>query len=106
MSGIREATISALQDVQLTRHHGRPTRYALKQSRKELGIIYAAAKTTHEDFEMGWRFGYAAAILTTSQFTTAFNAVCPTGDELTGSNVPEVESGLRRKEDILWPGTN
>ena len=82
MSGIREATISALQGAQITRHLGRPTRNAVKKTRKELGIIYAAAKTTHEDFQMGNRFGYAAAVLSSSQFITAFNAVCAVGDEL------------------------
>ena len=69
MTGIREATISALQGAQLTRHLGCPTRNAIKKTRKELGIIYAAAKTTHEDFVMGFRFGYAATILTSPQMT-------------------------------------
>ena len=82
MSGIREATISALQGAQLTRHFGRPTRKAVKLVRKELGMLYAAAKTTHEDFLMGERFGYAAAVLTSNQFTTAYNRVCQVGDEL------------------------
>ena len=82
MSGIREATINALQGAQLSRHLGRPTRNAIKNTRKELGKIYAAAKTTHEDFLMGNRFGYAAAVLSSRQFITAFNSVCPVGDEL------------------------
>ena len=82
MTGIREATISALQGAQITRHLGRTTRNAIKKTRKELGIIYAAAKTTHKDFAMGFRFGYAAAILTLRQFITAFNSVCAVGDEL------------------------
>ena len=82
MTGIREATISALQGAQLTRHLGRPTRNAIKKTRKELGILYAAAKTTHKDFAMGFRFGYAAAILTSRQFIKVFNSVCDDGDEL------------------------
>ena len=82
MSGIREATISALQGAQITRHLGRPTRNVIKKTRKELGIIYAAAKITHKDFAMGFRFGYAAAILTLRQFITAFNSVCAIDDEL------------------------
>ena len=48
MSGMREATISALQGAQLSRHLGRPTHNAIKTARKELGIIYVAAKTTHQ----------------------------------------------------------
>ena len=82
MSGMREATISALQGAQLSRHLGRPTYNAIKQTRKELGIIYAAAKTTHEDFKLGSRFGYAAAIVTSRQFRTAYNEICEVGDEL------------------------
>ena len=82
MTGICEATISALHGSQLTRHFGRPTRNAIKKTRKEIGLIYAAAKTTHEDFTMGFRFGYAAAIMTLQQFITAFNSLCPAGDEV------------------------
>ena len=52
-SGIRETTISALTGTQVTRHYGRPTRQAVKQTRRELGIIYAAAKTNHGEFQMG-----------------------------------------------------
>ena len=81
MSGIREATISALEGTQLTRHLGRPTRKACKQTRKELGIIYAAAKTTSADFPLGSRFGYAAAILTSKQYINIYNQVCEVGDE-------------------------
>ena len=82
MSGTREATITALAGAQLTRHFGRPTRKAVKLTRKELGIHYAAAKTTHEDFLMGDRFGLAPAVITSKQFITAYNQVCAVGDEL------------------------
>ena len=82
MSGIREATINTLQGVQLSRHLGRPTRNAIKTTRKELSMVYAATKTTHEDFLMGDRFGYAAAVLSSRQFITRFNNVCAAGDEL------------------------
>ncbi len=82
MDGMREATISALQSAQLTRHLGRPTYNAIKQARKDLGMIYAAAKTTHEDFQLGDCFGYAAAILTSRQFRAMFNDICEVGDEL------------------------
>ena len=82
MSGVREATLTALDRVSITRHLGRPTQQAIKLSRREIGIEYAAAKTTHEDFPMGTRFGYASAILTPKQFTNAHNRVCEAGDEL------------------------
>ena len=82
MSGLRETTISALTGTQITRHYGRPTRQAVKQTRRELGIIYAAAKTNHAEFQMGQRFGYAAAILTSKQFIASYNRVCAVDDEL------------------------
>ena len=51
-------------------------------ARRELGEIYAQTKTEHEDFLLGSRFGFAAAILTSSQYINAYNRVCPIGDEL------------------------
>ena len=82
MTSIRETTISSLDARHLTWHLGRPTRQAVKHTRRELGIIYAAAKTTHTDFLMGSRYGYAIAILTSKQFINAYNRVCEPDDEL------------------------
>ena len=82
MSSTRETTISSLASTLLTRHLGRPTRQAVKHTRRELGIIYAAAKTSHADFPLGSRFGFAAAILTSKSFINAFNLVCERDDEL------------------------
>ena len=82
MTSIRESTISSLDTSHLTRHLGRPTRQAVKHTRREIGIIYAAAKTTHTDFLLGSRYGYAIAILTSKQFINAYNRVCGVGDEL------------------------
>ena len=55
---------------------------AVAQRCKELGIIYATTKTMHEDFQLGSRFGYAAAVLSSRQFITRFNNLCAAGDEL------------------------
>ena len=82
MSGVREATISSLEGKRLTRHLGRPTTAAAKKTRGEIGAEYAAAKTTHEDFPLGSRFGFAAAVLKPYQFIDAFNSVCELADEL------------------------
>ena len=82
MTSIRETTISSLDTSHLTRHLGRPTRQTVKQARCEIGIIYAAAKTTHTDFLLGSRYGYAIAILTSKQFINAYNRMCGVGDEL------------------------
>ena len=82
MTSVRESTISALQSSRITRHEGRPTRQAVKATRLEIAMKYAAAKTTHLDFPYGTRFGFAAAILTPSQYITKHNAACVPGEEL------------------------
>ena len=82
MSSVREATISALDGVSLTRHVGRPTLKSVKLTRREIAKVYASTKTTHPDFLLGSRFGFAAAILTPKQFINAYNQVCEEGDEL------------------------
>ena len=82
MSGVRETTLASLDRISITRHLGRPTRQAVKLTRREIAIEYAAAKTTHQDFPIREYFGYAAAILTPKQFTNAFNRVCEAGEEL------------------------
>ena len=40
----------------------------MKLTRKEIGAEYAKAKTTHEDFPLGTRFGFAAAVLSTDLY--------------------------------------
>ena len=82
MSVIRETATSSLEATHLTRQLGRPTRQAIKQTHRELGVIYATAKTTHSDFLMGSRYGYAIAILTSTQFINKSNRMCEQGDEL------------------------
>lgn len=82
MSGTKESTISSLASAHLTRHLGRPTRQAVKDTRLELSIIYAASKTVHAEFLLGSRYGFASAILTSKQFINAHNRYCEDGDEL------------------------
>ena len=41
MSSVREATISALEGVSLTRHVGRPTLKSVKLTRHEIAKVYA-----------------------------------------------------------------
>ena len=77
MSSAREATISTLEGKRLTRVLGRPTIKSVKLTRKEIGAEYAKAKTTHNDFPLGTRFGFAAAVLSTDLYIAAHNKTNP-----------------------------
>lgn len=43
---------------------------------------YAKAKTQHEDFPMGERFGFTAAVMRPKKYIRLHNDVCLAGDEL------------------------
>ena len=77
MSLARKATLTALEGKQLTRVLGRPTIKSVKKTRKEIAAEYAKAKTTHEHFPLGTRFGFAAAILSTSAYIAAHDKANP-----------------------------
>ena len=65
---MRETTLRALQGATLTRRPGRPTLKGVQATRNEISSAYAKAKTSHEDFPMGERFGYAAAVMKTRKY--------------------------------------
>ena len=117
MSSVKEATMNALEGHQLTRMHGRPSRQAVKTTRMEIARVYAATKTTHKDFPLGDRFGYAAAILKSKTFIRHHNKECADGDELaddwdfiipqrpaaTDPTLGEAENdAARRKKEHEW----
>ena len=75
---IHETTITSLDGKRLTRVLGRPTIKSVKKTRKEIGAEFAKAKTTHNSFPLGTRFGFAAAILKTKTYIAAHNKANPT----------------------------
>jgi len=77
MSSAREATLTALEGKRLTRVLGRPTIKSVKKTRKEIAAEYAKAKTTHQDFPLGTRFGFAAAILSSTAYIAAHDKANP-----------------------------
>ena len=77
MSAVRETTLTSLEGKRLTHVLGRPTIKSVKKTRKEIAAEFAKAKTTHESFPLGSRFGYAAAILPTSTYLAAHNKANP-----------------------------
>ena len=66
----RELAIRETQVQTLTRHFGRPTHQGVNKFRDEITAIYAAAKTSHPDFPLEEKFGYAAAVMKTAKFCT------------------------------------
>ena len=81
MSSVREAMISTLEGNRLRRVLGRSTIKSVKLTRKEICAEYAKANSTHEDFPLGTRFGFAAAVFGTEIYISAHNKVNP-DDEL------------------------
>ena len=77
MSAVREATLTSLEGKRITRVLGRPTIKSVKQTRKEIAAEFAKAKTTHESFPLGSRFGYAAAILPSTTYIAAHDKANP-----------------------------
>ena len=81
MSTARETMMAALASKTLTRHLGCSTPNAIKIVQKEIAKIYAVTKTSHANFQLGTRFGFAAVVLTSRRFLAAFNAVCKPADK-------------------------
>ena len=81
-SAARELTVKALEGRMLTRMPGRPTMRAVNKTRNQITAEYAKAKTSHEAFPMGSRFGIAAAIMKTARYIRVHDNQCVTGDEL------------------------
>ena len=78
MSSVREATLTSLEGKRLARVLSRPTIKSVKKTQKEIAAEYAKAKTMHETFPLGTRFGFAAANLSPSAHIAAHNKANPT----------------------------
>ena len=60
--------------VRLTRNCGRPSMKGVNAMRMEIAAEYATAKTTHDAFPFGHKFGFASSIIKTSKFITLHDA--------------------------------
>ena len=70
------------RDAALSRKPGRPTLKRVSETRNEISAAYAKAKTSHDDFPMGERFGFAAAVMRPKKYIRLHNDVCAAGSEL------------------------
>ena len=81
-SAVREATVKSLEGTTITRRHGRPTFAGVNGTRDELTAIFAKAKTSHPEFPLGERFGFAPAVMKGAKFVKLHNPVAAANDEL------------------------
>jgi hypothetical protein len=54
--------------VRLTRNCGRPSMKGVNATQMEIAAEYARAKTTHDAFPLGHKFGFASSIIKTAKF--------------------------------------
>ena len=78
----REIAVRALEGRTLTRVPGRPTMCAVNKTHNKITAEYAKAKTTHPDFPLGSRFGFAAATMKAARFIRLHDLQVQAGDEL------------------------
>ena len=60
--------------VRITRNCGRPSMKVVNVTRMEIAAEYAKAKTTHDAFPLGHKFGFASAIIKTAKFIALHDA--------------------------------
>jgi hypothetical protein len=60
--------------VRLTRNCGRPSMKGVNVTRMEIAAEYARAKTTHDAFPLGHKFGFASAVIKTAKFIALHDA--------------------------------
>ena len=53
----------------------RPTRKQVKKMRDAIAVVYAEAKTSHNSFPLGSKFGFSAAILKKYKYIALHNTV-------------------------------
>ena len=54
---------------------GRPTREHVKKMRGAIAAVYVEAKTSHDSFLLGYKFGFSAAILRKDKYTAQHNTL-------------------------------
>ena len=63
MTSARNTAVQKLESKLLQKCLGRPTREHVNKMRGAIAAVYAEAKTSHESFPLGSKFGFSAAIL-------------------------------------------
>ena len=74
---VRKDTITKLTKTDITKWAARPTHASVKNTRKELTKGAAATKTRYDTFPLRTRFGYAAAIMLTTDYIEKVKKIEP-----------------------------
>ena len=71
----RYTAVHNLESKSLQRMLGRPTREHVNKMSGAIRAVYAEARTSHESFPLGSKFGFSAAILNKDKYIALHNTV-------------------------------
>ena len=75
MKASRYTAVQKLESKSLQTILGRPTREHVNKMRGAIASVYVEAKTSHESFPLGSKFGLSAAILKKDKYIALHNTV-------------------------------
>ena len=75
MTSARDMALQQLELKSLQRMLGRPTHEQVNKMCGAIAAVYAEAKTSHESFPLGSKFGFSAAILKKDKYIALHNTV-------------------------------
>ena len=75
MTSARYMDVQKLESKSLQRMLGRPTREHANKMCGAIVAVYAEAKTSHDSFPLGPKFGFSAAILKKDKYISLHNTV-------------------------------
>ena len=75
MTSEQDTDVQKLEAKTLQPMLGRPTREHVKKTRGAIAAVYAEAKTSHDSFPLGSKFGFSAAILKKYKYIALHNIV-------------------------------
>ena len=75
MTSTRDTAVQKLDLKSLQRILGRPTREQVNKMCGDIVAVYSEAKTSHESFPLGSKFGFSAAILKKDNYIALKNMV-------------------------------
>ena len=75
MTSAQDTSVQKLESKSLQRMLVRPTRKQVNKMHGAIAAVYAEAKTSHESFPLGSKFGFSAAILKKDNYIAIHNTV-------------------------------
>ena len=75
MTSARDTAVKKLGSKLLQQMLGRPTCEHVNKMRGAIAAVYAEAKTPHESFPLGSKFGFSAAVLKKDKYIALNNTV-------------------------------